>query len=100
MLQAPKAGSADRESDTRSTSADADADISDEETWGRCPASIASLGTDESFRKFAACRRKYLVMYLELLATTGGTGILMAAHQFLTSQHHWPNLNMMSDIAR
>lgn len=71
-----------------------------ESSWGRRPARAAGNGLDESFRKFAACRRKYLIRHLELLARTGNFASLAAAQSFLSSPTHWPNPAMMADLAR
>jgi hypothetical protein len=98
--QGAKSGSAEVGLSSGGPSAGAGVDISDDSSWGRRPAALAGIGTDESFRKFAACRRKYLVLYLDLLAKTGDADSLMAAYQFLTNAQQWPNLNIMADIAR
>lgn len=74
--------------------------LSDESSWGRQPQHMAGNGTEESHRKFLACRRKYLIRYLGLLAKTGNVATLAAAHSFLCSSQHWPVPGMVSDIAR
>lgn len=61
---------------------------------------MAGNGLDETFRKFAACRRKYMLLYFDLLQATGGFDMLLAALAFLQSPSHWPNLAIMADLAR
>lgn len=72
----------------------------DDSLWGRQPPRTAGNGLEESHRKFAACRRKYLIRYLNLLARTGNFATLAAAHSFLASPQQWSNPSMMADIAR
>ena len=67
--------------------------------WGRKPASIAGNGMDETFRKFAACRRRYMLLYFKLLQATGRFDLLLAAHAFLQSSAHWQNADIMADMA-
>lgn len=71
----------------------------DDSQWGRKPASIAGNGMDETFRKFAACRRKYMLLYFKLLQATGRFDLLLAAHAFLQSSAHWQNAEIMADMA-
>ena len=71
----------------------------DDSQWGRKPASIAGNGMDETFRKFAACRRKYMLLYFKLLQATGRFDLLLAAHAFLQSSAHWQNADIMADMA-
>ena len=71
----------------------------DESRWGRKPASIAGNGLDETFRKFAACRRKYMLLYFKLLQAMGHFDLLLAAHAFLQSSAHWQNAEIMADMA-
>ena len=71
----------------------------DDAHWGRKPASMAGNGMDETFRKFAACRRKYMLLYFRLLQATGRFDLLLAAHAFLQSSAHWQNAEIMADMA-
>ncbi|CAL8466575.1 g6111 [Coccomyxa elongata] len=73
--------------------------LTDESSWGRQPQHTAGNGMEESHRKFLACRRKYLIRYLGLLAKTGNVATLAAAHSFLCLPQHWPVPGMVSDIA-
>jgi hypothetical protein len=94
FVQTPRSGEAEASEE------DAGAEAADDSLWGRQPASMAGNGLDEPFRKFAACRRKYMLLYFELLQVTGGFDMLLAAHAFLQSQAQWPNPAIMADMAR
>ena len=89
-----------RSSEAEASEEDAGAEASDDSLWGRQPVSMASNGLNEPSRKFAACRRKYLLLYFGLLQAIGGFDMLLAAHAFLQSQLQWPNPAMMADMAR
>ena len=67
--------------------------------WGRQPAIVSGNGLDETNRKFAAARRKYMLLYFELLQSTGRFDMLLAGHAFLQSTV-WGSPAMMADLAR
>ncbi len=92
--QSPRSSEAAGASEEDAMLADADDSL-----WGRQPGSMAGNGLDETFRKFAACRRKYMLLYLELLQVTGGFDMLLAGHTFLRSPV-WESPSLMADLAR
>ncbi len=98
-MQLTKAAGTDAEGTSRAGEGASSA-LGDESSWGRQPQRTAGNGMEESHRKFLACRRKYLIRYLGLLAKTGDVATLAAAHSFLCSPQHWPVPGMVSDIAR
>ncbi|KAK9806174.1 hypothetical protein WJX72_004313 [[Myrmecia] bisecta] len=70
-----------------------------EEGWGRKPAQISGPGLVEHKRKFLACLRKYVPLYLALLARSRDLDTLHAAAAFLLSGKEWTHAPM-ADIAR
>ena len=72
---------------------------SDDRLWSRQPGSMAGNGLDETYRKFAAARRKYMLLYFQLLQSTGRLDVLLAGHAFLQSTA-WGSPAMMIDLAR
>ena len=71
----------------------------DDSLWGRQPGTMSGNGLDETYRKFAAARRKYLLLYFELLQSTERFDVLLAGHAFLQSTV-WGSPAMMADLAR
>ena len=71
----------------------------DERLWSRQPGSMSGNGLDETYRKFAAARRKYMLLYFQLLQSTGRLDTLLAGHAFLQSTA-WGSPAMMMDLAR
>ena len=71
----------------------------DDRLWCRQPGSMSGNGLDETYRKFAAARRKYMLLYFQLLQSTGRLDVLMAGHAFLQSTA-WGSPDMMVDLAR
>lgn len=69
----------------------------DEATWGQRPAKVCGSGLATPLRKFTACQRKYLALYLQLLARQGGINTLLAAHAGLAAL---PDARVMADLAR
>ena len=91
LVQSPTAGEASAKD---SMSVD-----SDDRLWSRQPGSMAGNGLDETYRKFAAARRKYMLLYFQLLQSTGRLDVLLAGHTFLQSTA-WGSPAMMVDLAR
>lgn len=91
LLQSPTPGEASLKG---VMSADTDASL-----WGRQPGTMSGNGLDETYRKFAAARRKYMLLYFKLLQSTEGFDVLLAGHAFLQSTV-WGSPAMMADLAR
>ena len=71
----------------------------DDSVWGRQPGTMSGNGLDETYRKFAAARRKYMLLYFEMLQSTGRFDMLLAGQVFLQSTA-WGSPTMMADLAR
>ncbi len=89
LRQVGRAASAQQEAGASQSEAEA--------TWGQRPAKVSGSGLATSLRKFTACQRKYLALYLSLLAGGGNIDTLLAAHAGLAAL---PDARVMADLAR